>query len=722
MKQKNKSLDFRRQFLSIILVPVIIIVSIFLILIVASFQTVEGFVMNNSGLLGNATSDISTNALERQLSNNIKQIAADTAFSIDDKLRRLQNFSKMLSEYCGGIYANPKDYKARELEYIPGGKRQTGPVNAFVHSRNGVAFNKVKDEAALISNVSDIINQIPNISRDIFSCMIAGDSGYIIAYDPTQSPSVNYNPEDRDWYIGAKEQGGLYWTDFYIDIRGGGILIACSIPFYQTINGKKTFKGAVACTASLGSFSNFINTVGVINRKESYVFLLDKQGTKLFSSDGSGIKIDENNNLTGENYLESGNSELKHLAELMVIGASGIMAVNINGEECEVAYHPLSILDWSAGVVYKKSVIEESVIPLENHIQELTTNMKNHTRELFLIVILTAIVISLAAIGLIMLFVIKNAKTISQPIVNIAKEVKHIADGHMDYHVNESTGIKEIDTLSVTFNDMTNKLKEHIEDLRSVTAEKQRISTELNVATRIQTEMLPFIFPPFPDKKNTFDLYAKMYPAKEVGGDLYDFFFIDDDYFAVIVADVSGKGVPAALFMVITKTLLKTALMNSKDPKEAIENVNNQLCQNNVEGIFVTIWIGVLEISTGIVRYINAGHNPPLVKIGDNPFSYLNDNRHDLVAGFMADTDYHLNTLTLHKDDVLFLYTDGITEAFNEEDKMFGEENLKEYMDNNNNRDLHSLLENLKNTIDNFSVGKDQSDDITMLAIRIGIN
>ena len=247
--------------------------------------------------------------------------------------------------------------------------------------------------------------------------------------------------------------------------------------------------------------------------------------------------------------------------------------------------------------------------------------------------------------------------------------------------------------------------------------EKQRISTELNVATQIQADMLPGIFPAFP-AHDELDIYATMQPAKEVGGDFYDFFSIDSDHIALVIADVSGKGVPAALFMVIAKTLIKNHAQSGGSPADVLAAVNTQLCENNTNHMFVTAWIGILEISTGKLSFSNAGHNPPLVKRGGGSYEYLRITS-GFVLGGMASGRYRQSEITLSKGDTLYLYTDGVTEASNALEEFYGENRLQKILNGNPDADPAQLLTSVKTDMDLFCQEFPQYDDITMLALKI---
>ncbi|MCL2638034.1 MAG: PP2C family protein-serine/threonine phosphatase [Oscillospiraceae bacterium] len=249
-------------------------------------------------------------------------------------------------------------------------------------------------------------------------------------------------------------------------------------------------------------------------------------------------------------------------------------------------------------------------------------------------------------------------------------------------------------------------------------AENERIQSELMIARKIQASMLPSVFPPFPERTE-FDIFALMEPAKEVGGDFYDFFFIDENRLAVVMADVSGKGIPAALFMVNAKTQLKNALLKGKAALPAVlEAVNNLLCEGNDECMFVTVFFGVLDIPSGKFSYVNGGHDVPLIKQGGEKFKWL-PTRPGMMPGFMEGTKYEQDEIELKKGDVLFLYTDGVTEAENPAKEILTEEKLEKIINECEHSDAKGLLTFLRERIEAFADGAEQSDDITMLALRI---
>ena len=273
----------------------------------------------------------------------------------------------------------------------------------------------------------------------------------------------------------------------------------------------------------------------------------------------------------------------------------------------------------------------------------------------------------------------------------------------------------EIQMLSETLLKMEEDINHYIDNLTKVTAEKERISAELNVATQIQADMLPGIFPAFPGRQE-FDIFATMNPAKEVGGDFYDFFLTDPDHLALVVADVSGKGIPAALFMVISKTLIKNQAQMGASPKEILETVNDQLCENNDAEMFVTVWLGILQISTGLLTAVNAGHEYPILK-KDGVYELLDD-PHGFVMGVMPGMKYQEYEIQMQKGNSIYVYSDGAPDAVNLEEEQFERDRLLASLNKNPDMSPVELLEQVKGDIDCFVGEAAQFDDITMLCMR----
>ena len=283
--------------------------------------------------------------------------------------------------------------------------------------------------------------------------------------------------------------------------------------------------------------------------------------------------------------------------------------------------------------------------------------------------------------------------------------------GSLDIHTGD-----EIENLWLSMKDMEEDLGSYIRTLTSVTAEKERLGAELSLAKRIQADMLPNIYPAFPDRTE-FDIYAAMESAKEVGGDFYDFFLIDDEHLGIVMADVSGKGIPAALFMMVSKILIQNNAMGGKSPKEVLQSVNDQICKNNREQMFVTVWFGILDIVTGVVTAANAGHEFPIIRRPDGSFELYKD-MHGFIVGGMAGTRYREYSFLMEPGAKLFLYTDGVTEATDAEKQMFGTERLIDALNACGGESPESILRGVRGAIGDFVRSAEQFDDLTMLCME----
>ena len=283
--------------------------------------------------------------------------------------------------------------------------------------------------------------------------------------------------------------------------------------------------------------------------------------------------------------------------------------------------------------------------------------------------------------------------------------------GSLEIHTGD-----EIEALSLTMKDMEADLGKYIHNLTRIAAERERLSTELNLATRIQESMLPSTFPAFPGRKE-FDVFASMDPAKEVGGDFYDFFLVDDDHLCLVIADVSGKGVPAALFMMATKIILANHAKMGKSPAQILTDTNALICDNNPEEMFVTVWLGILELSTGKLTASNGGHEYPAVMEPGGRYVLIRD-RHSLVVGGMSGTVYTDYELKLKPGSKLFLYTDGVPEATDAEKELFGADRMLSALNAHLSFGPEHTLRAVSSAVEDFAEGAEQFDDITMLSVE----
>jgi len=335
-------------------------------------------------------------------------------------------------------------------------------------------------------------------------------------------------------------------------------------------------------------------------------------------------------------------------------------------------------------------------------------------------VIRTVGLLVIAIILIIVFFVIYLYRRVVKPIDVISKEVKRFGETNDRNEQSEATlnSIKtddEVEELAIAIDKMEADMLKYVDNITAITAEKERIGAELNVATQIQADMLPSIFPAFPERKEI-DIYATMDPAKEVGGDFYDFFMIDDKRLGLVMADVSGKGVPAALFMVIAKTLIKNKALIGGTPSEVLSYANEQLCEGNKAELFVTVWFAIIDLTTGKGMAANAGHEHPVLKRAGGEYELI-QYRHSPAVATMEGMKFKEHEFELFPGDRLFVYTDGVAEATSSQNELYGYERMLKALNSDKDASLPNMLKNLREDIDAFVGEAPQFDDITMMVL-----
>ena len=514
-------------------------------------------------------------------------------------------------------------------------------------------------------------------------------SGGRIGFSMLGDPSYRYFY--MDWYQVPKELERAVWTEPYNDEGGGNIIMATyTVPFYRTMDGKKVFAGVVTADISLEWLEDMISDIKLF--KTGYAFLLSRHGTFITHPTRDYIMNETIFSLAEE----LGSSQLREIGRKMVEGDRGFTQLDkTRGAEDRYLYYTgLEYGGWALGVLFPKGEMLADVHRL-SWIMGL---------------------IGLCGFFVLALVIIYIARRITHPLTELSSAALEIASGNLDLKLPEITSRDEVGDLAESFRVMNTSLKTYIENLTSTTAAKERIESELRIAREIQMGILPKLFPAFPEREE-FEVYASIEPAKEVGGDLYDFFFIDDTHFCFLVGDVSGKGVPAAFFMAVTKTLLKVVSERGMDPGDIITKVNGDLAAENESCMFVTLFLAIIDIETGETRYANAGHNPPIfMPCGGTPkwippFG-------EPVAGIMDMMEYSTKTMTMAPGDIMFIYTDGVTEAMNQEQKLYSDERLMELLTNMKEPFAPKVVKAIDESIKVFAEGAEQSDDITMLAMQ----
>lgn len=352
-------------------------------------------------------------------------------------------------------------------------------------------------------------------------------------------------------------------------------------------------------------------------------------------------------------------------------------------------------------------IADISVEMINDHIRSLVTG--------------SVLIASLLAVITMVLYYIYTWKIVISPIRRLEKATSEFPfsedeNGNLQVTKERHRSGDEIGSLFKSVVEMEQSIVSFMTNLRTVTAERERIGAELNVATQIQSSYLPSIFPPYPDRKE-FDIYAMMHPAKEVGGDFYDFFFIDDNHLCLVIADVSGKGVGAAMFMMISKTFINGHAHIDMSPAKILAEVNDRLCENNTAEMFVTVWLGVLDIRTGIITAANGGHEYPFIQKAGGEYELFKD-KHGLALGAYPGVKYTEYEIQLNKGDAIFVYTDGVAEATNANNELFETGRALASLNSQPDANVETTIDNVKKGIDEFVQDAPQFDDITMMTLR----
>jgi len=580
-------------------------------------------------------------------------------------------------------------------------------VNRIDMVLNGI--EKIPETLAYIQEGSydtraDIINQLGRIvekNPDIYGATIAFEPS---AFGPgirTFAPyfykrdgkleftTIDYDYFYWDWYQIPKELGRSVWTEPFYDEGAGDIIMATySVPFYKTMDGEKKFMGVVTADISIEWLQDIVDSIKIA--ETGYGFLVSKNGTFVTHPD-SKLIMNETIFSVAEALADPG---MREIGRQMIWNQTGFTPFTsiATGKPCWMVYAPLSS-GWALGVLFPQ--------------EELMADITRLNR--------TVVVLGIAGFFIILAVIVWIAGTITRPLRALSSATEQFAVGNLDIALPPVKTADEVGKLTVSFDTMKTSLKRYIRELTETTAAKERIESELKIAHDIQMGILPKTFPPFPDRPE-FGIFAALEPAREVGGDLYDFFFIDADHLCFAVGDVSGKGVPAALFMAVTKTLVKTKAVQGLTPDMVLTRVNEDLAFENFASMFVTLFLGILNVRTGEVAYCNAGHNPPYVVGGKGDPAAL-ELTGGIILGVKPDFVYRSKNINLSKGDTLFLFTDGVTEAMNPAGELFSEKRLESCLRELKDRSVETMVAGVMDAVQVYAQGAPQADDITLLAL-----
>lgn len=570
-----------------------------------------------------------------------------------------------------------------------------------------IALQNIEDDvvaAALekekgVEEMYNITKKIVLKNKYIIASCIATEPYYIkgekffAAYtyvdnDSTISKQIgneDYDYRFMDWYQIPYLLNKDYWTDPYYD-DGGGNMVMCTYarPIFDKDN---TFIGVFTADISMDWMTEKVQNIVTYNNASN--ILIGKSGSFIVHPNKDYILSETF--LTA--YSDSKGEAIPNIANSMIIGEKGMQMVEYEGEHSFAFYAPIPSSRWSSAIICPYNEVFSGV------------NQMNY------------ILIIVAILGLLLIFFLtrKIITKLARPLTDFAISAREIATGNFNAQLPDIKTEDEMKELQNSFHHMQTSLTTYIDELKSTTSAKERIESELNIAREIQMGMIPKIFPPFPDRHDI-DLYAILRPAKEVGGDLYDFFITDEHlYFAI--GDVSGKGVPASLFMAVTRSLFRSVASTLGEPSIIVKNMNGSISETNESNMFVTMFVGILNLKNGHLSFCNAGHNPPVVMTEDGKAEYMTVEP-NIPIGLFDGFEYQTQEIVLPVNSKLFLYTDGLTEAENMEKELFSDPKLIEILEDCDKKSANGIITHALNAVEKHVKDAPQSDDLTMLVIN----
>ena len=704
----------QQKIFNLALYIILLIVAVFSAVIIYQYGHLESLVQETNDLQKQSIQEISHNTMDQVIQGTMSQSTQLESALADEALSSLESAVRMLADYAGKLLAEPSAFAPRAVS-APSAQDE-GKVTTQLLTEEGVdpAAPGVAERVGLLANMSDMMESLYTVSR-INSCYVATTDGVMLLSD--SHPANKFSDDgtlktfpmrQRAWYTGAAETGGLFFTDVEKDVFSGNIGIMCGMPVYQ--NG--TLAGVVGADLYLNTLQD---AVAASEKNGSFVFIVNQAGHVIFSPKQEGIF---GVRLSGqaEDLRAAGDPELAQLVSDALAGVTDVRLVQAGGNSYYMSGAPVPTVGWALISAVDKAATDQPTLLMEAAYENILDGALTRTRADLQSGRLTLIVLGIVVLILATTAALFVASRIVKPLNRMTESVQSLGGENLQFRMEKIYETKdEIQLLAETFSMLSAKTLEYVDRVKTVTAEKERIGAELSMATAIQSSQLPRLFPPFPQRRE-FDLFASMKPAKEVGGDFYDFFLVDEDHVALVMADVSGKGVPAALFMMVSRVLIKARLQNGDSPAKALAYVNDQLCDSNDAGFFVTVWAAVLEISTGKGVAVNAGHEHPALRRAGESYDLV-VYKHSPAVALMPGMRYQEHEFQLEPGDSVFVYTDGVAEATNANNELFGTERMLEALNRDPAAEPGVVLRNMMNAINEFVGDATQFDDITMLSL-----
>ena len=661
-------------------------------------------------------SDRSGKAMTDITEENLGSLNASAIERTDDEFRIARQGLISLKSQVEDVFRNPGNYKARKIDPPKKGPEGTPGLVLLAPEGYGNISPGTYELMQKMANLEPIMQEIVLSEDYVIDSYISTMDGVTLAYDRLVNEKIDdrgnvmdFDARECVWFDGALSQEDVFFASSDESPLYENDEVVYSIPVYMNGEAVAVIEGCM----HMEGMSYYLKGRDI--GESGFVILITKEGQLFYSSRTEGeLKTGVDN--PGD-IRDSLNPELRKVIDKGLSGETGVEQVSVDGEDFYAAYGSIVTPGWAQVIFVAVDEVTESA-------RDLRSDMEEYSRELILRedrTYFTSAVFAVLVFILIMIFsyiiVSYRTKKRTAPITKMIESLTELKGASMFFEVQDEfrTG-DEIQVLAESFESLAAKMRDYVDEIVDEMIMKSRVMTELSLATKIQADMLPNTFPAYPERTE-FNIYASMTPAKEVGGDFYDFFFAGEDHLAMVMADVSGKGVPAAMFMMMAKSMLQSQIISMKDPAGVLEKVNNLIFANNKEHMFVTVWVGILEISTGMLVASNGGHEFPIFKEPDSDFGIIKD-KHGFVISGRKNMKYTNYEIVMKPGSKLFLYTDGVPEATNGDRKRFGMDRTLAAVNIAPDAPVEEILANVDSEVKRFVGDAEQFDDLTMMCIE----
>jgi len=665
------------------------------------------FAIGRSADLGNKASDSSTTALESDAQDSLLRLAKDQAYISNILFEQVRGDIDIMAYYASEIQDHPE--MIREGHHYTQNETPSDRFSTTLLFYSPGTENLVAAEEVNAAGMMDqIFIPVYSANHRISAVYVGTDSGIAVIYPWTSGLDATFDVRQRNWFSNAKKNGGITWSKPYIDMLGQGLMITCSRPVYDSRTGQTWVIGADVTLDTINQ-----NIIGTQVGDRGYAMLIDESGNIITRPGLSAGDRRWDTSFETENLLQSNNPDLVEVTHRMIAGNTGIDRVKFDDGDRFISYTPIPSVNWSVAVVMPVEEVTAPAQLIREQIQGESVDAAAHMasqqdamKTIFIGIFFLLLVIVVA-------LTVFFSRYLTEPLLKLQKGAEAVGKGDLDYRVEVNTR-DEFGSVARAFNTMASDLREYISTLKRTTAEKERILKELEIAKGIQQSFLPESAPVIPG----FDLEGFNLPALEVGGDFYDFIPLDSDHYGLVIADVSGKGVPAALFMALSRTLIRASASSIDDPVSSIREANRHIFDDSKTIMFVTLFYAVLDCRAKTLMCVNAGHNP-LIHIGAASSRVTLLNAKGIALGVLDEIALDSVNIQLQTGDVIVLYTDGVTEATNELDEEYGDERLTRCVEREKTHTSKEIIAAIVEEVTAFAGTRPQHDDITIMVLKV---